>query len=58
MPDKYEVSYKVNYMGVVSTDSYIITVNDYGELMRSIDRLYEDDYVFDVTYKKLDKENE
>lgn len=45
-------------MGVVSTDSYIITVNDYGELMRSIDRLYEDDYVFDVTYKKLDKENE
>lgn len=56
MNKRYRITYKQRFMGEVLTESYIKTVNNYGELIQAEQALYSDPHVFSVEWEAIGNE--
>lgn len=56
MSKTYKITYKQRYMGEILTDSYLKTVDNFIEIIRAKEMLYEDECVFEVNWELVKEE--
>ena len=56
MSKTYKITYKQRYMDKVLTDSYLKTVDNFSEIIRAEEMLYEDECVFEVDWELVKEE--
>lgn len=52
----YKITYKQRYMDKILTDSYLKTVDNFSEIIRAEEMLYEDECVFEVDWELVKEE--
>lgn len=52
---RYRIIYKQKFNGEILQGSYIRSVANESELQQAVSALYEDPYVFSVTYEALEE---
>lgn len=56
MSKTYKITYKQRYMDKILTDSYLKTVDNFSEIIRAEEMLYEDECVFEVDWELVEEE--